>query len=121
MINLTERKNIMETFENLIPELHKKHYFKEDNENSTISVYSSTIHGNHATVKLNHNTGQAIFIFKNTAVIPITVENDPIYNANQKIKATMIELEEFNQLSYAILGKLKTIAIRRPQHDKYRP
>lgn len=53
----------METFENLIPKLHKKHYVKENTTNQTISIYKNNRYSLSATVMLNHDTGQALFIY----------------------------------------------------------
>lgn len=51
----------METFENLIPELHKKCYFKDDTTDQAISIYKNNKYGLSATITLNHNTGDALF------------------------------------------------------------
>ena len=51
----------METFENLIPKLHKKHYIKENTTDQTISIYKNNRYNLSATIMLNHDTGQALF------------------------------------------------------------
>lgn len=96
----------METFENLIPELNKKHYFKENATNQTISIYKNNRYGLSATITLNHNTGQAIFTFRYLPIMPFKLERDPIPNADQNAITVIEELETFNQMIYVTVNKL---------------
>lgn len=96
----------METFENLIPELHKKHYSKEDTTSQTISIYKNNRYGLSATVTLNHNTGQAIFTFRYLPIMPFKLECDPIPNADQNADTVIEELETFNQIIYVVVNRL---------------
>lgn len=96
----------METFKNLIPELNKKHYFKENTTDQTISIYKHTKHSLSATVMLNHNTGDAIFTFRYLPIMPFKLECDPIPNANQNANAVIEKLETFNQMIYVAVNRL---------------
>lgn len=96
----------METFENLIPELHKKHYVKENTTNQTISIYKHTKYGLSATITLNHNTGQALFTFRYLPIMPFKLERDPIPNADQNADTVIEELETFNQMIYVAINRL---------------
>ena len=96
----------METFENLIPELHKKHYSKENTTNQTISIYKNTKYNLSATVMLNHNTGQALFTFRYLPIMPFKLECDPIPNANQNADTVIEKLEAFNQMIYTAINQL---------------
>lgn len=96
----------MKTFENLIPELHKKHYVKENTTNQTISIYKNNRYGLSATVTLNHNTGQAIFTFRYLPIMPFKLECDPIPNADQNANTVIEELETFNQIIYVAVNRL---------------
>lgn len=96
----------METFKNLIPELNKKHYFKENATDQTISIYKNNRYGLSATVMLNHNTGQALFTFRYLPIMPFKLECDPIPNADQNANTVIKELETFNQMIYVAVNKL---------------
>mgnify|MGYP001787912020 CR=1 FL=1 len=96
----------METFENLIPELHKKHYSKENTTNQTISIYKHTKYGLSATVILNHDNGKAIFTFRYLPIMPFNLERDPINDADQNTDTVIKELETFNQMIYVAIKKL---------------
>ena len=96
----------METFENLIPKLHKKQYVKENTTNQTISIYKHTKYDLSATITLNHNTGQAIFTFRYLPIIPFKLERDPIPNADQNADTVIEELETFNQMIYVAVNRL---------------
>lgn len=96
----------METFENLIPKLHKKQYVKENTTNQTISIYKNNKYGLSATIMLNHNTDQAIFTFRYLPIMPFKLERDPIPNANQNADTVIEELETFNQMIYVTVNRL---------------
>ena len=96
----------METFENLIPKLNKKHYFKKDNNNQAISIYKNNKYGLSATITLNHNTGQALFTFRYLPIMPFKLECDPIPNADQNANTVIEELETFNQMIYVAVNRL---------------
>ena len=96
----------MENFENLIPKLNKKHYFKKDNNNQAISIYKNNKYGLSATITLNHNTGQALFTFRYLPIMPFKLECDPIPNADQNANTVIEELETFNQMIYIAVNRL---------------
>ena len=96
----------METFENLIPKPHKKHYVKKDTTDQAISIYKHTKYSLSATVTLNHNTGQALFTFRYLPIMSFKLERDPIPNANQNADTIIEELETFNQMIYVTVNKL---------------
>lgn len=96
----------METFENLIPKLNKKHYIKENTINQAISIYKHNRYSLSATVTLNHDTGQALFTFRYLPIMPFKLERDPIPNANQNADTVIKELETFNQIIYAAVNRL---------------
>lgn len=96
----------METFENLIPELHKKHYVKENTTNQTISIYKNNKYSLSATVILNHDTNEAIFNFRYLPIMPFKLKRDPIPNADQNADIVIKELETFNQMIYVVVNQL---------------
>ena len=96
----------MENFENLIPKLNKKHYFKKDNNNQAISIYKNNKYGLSATITLNHNTGQALVTFRYLPIMPFKLECDPIPNADQNANTVIEELETFNQMIYVTVNRL---------------
>lgn len=96
----------METFENLIPKLNKKHYVKENTTDQAISIYKNTNYSLSATVTLNHNTGDAIFTFRYLPIMPFKLERDPINDANQNTDTVIKELETFNQMIYVAVNRL---------------
>lgn len=96
----------METFKNLIPELNKKHYFKENATDQDISIYKNNRCDLSATVTLNHNTGQALFTFRYLPIMPFKLERDPIPNTNQNTNTVIEELETFNQMIYVTVNRL---------------
>ena len=96
----------METFENLIPKLHKKHYVKENTTDQAISIYKNNRYGLSATITLNHNTGQAIFTFRYLPIMPFKLERDPINDANQNADTVIKDLETFNQMIYVAVNRL---------------
>lgn len=104
----------METFKNLIPELHKKHYVKENTTDQAISIYKNNRYGLSATVMLNHNTGDTIFTFKHLPIMPFKLECDPIPNADQSANTIIEELETFNQMIYVAVNRLT----KRNSHPK---
>lgn len=96
----------MKTFENLIPKLHKKHYFKENATDQTISIYKNNRYSLSATVILNHDTNEAIFTFRYLPIMPFKLECDPIPNADQNADTVIKELETFNQIIYVAVNRL---------------
>lgn len=96
----------METFENLIPELNKKHYFKKDTTGQPISIYKHTKYSLSATVILNHDTNEAIFTFRYLPIMPFKLKRDPIPNADQNANTVIEELETFNQMIYVAVNRL---------------
>ena len=95
----------MESFKNIIPELHKKRYVKEDTTDQPISIYKHTKYNLSATVILNHDTNEAIFTFRYLPIMPFKLECDPIPNANQNADTVIEELETFNQMIYVAVNK----------------
>lgn len=106
----------METFENLIPKLHKKFYVKKDTDDQTISTYSNKFYDLSATVILNHKTGEVTFTFKYIPIIPFKLERDPIPNADQKADDVISELQIFNQIIYAAIRRLTKCNTRHHKH-----
>lgn len=96
----------MESFKNIIPELHKKHYVKEDTTDQPISIYKHTKYNLSATVILNHDTNEAIFTFRYLPIMPFKLECDPIPNANQNADTVIEKLEAFNQMIYVAVNRL---------------
>lgn len=96
----------METFKNLIPELNKKHYFKENATDQPISIYKHTKYSLSATVILNHDTNEAIFTFRHLPIMPFKLVCDPIPNANQNADTVIEKLETFNQMIYTAVNRL---------------
>lgn len=66
----------METFNNLIPALAKAHYFKENNaaKDEGIVSYSNADLGFPAIVDLNHDTGDVVFTYGQSQIMPIKLE-----------------------------------------------
>ena len=110
-------------FKNLIPALKKQRYFKEDSavKDQGVVSYTSTALGNHATVTLNHDTGDVVFTYTSKGVLPVKLERFAISDADQQADAVMIELDEFNQLARAVSGSLSNINVRRSDHRKPYP
>lgn len=108
----------METFDNLIPKLHKKFYFKEDDNNQTISTYSNIRYSMSATVKLNHITGEVIFTFRYIPIMSFKLERDPISNANQNADTVIQELKIFNQMIHAAVNRLTKLNTRYHNEQK---
>lgn len=110
-------------FKNLIPALKKQRYFKEDSavKDQGVVSYTSTALGNHATVTLNHDTGDVVFTYTSKGVLPVNLERFAISDADQQADAVMIELDEFNQLARAVSGSLSNINVRRSDHRKPYP
>jgi hypothetical protein len=96
----------VETFKNLIPKLHKKHYVKENATDQTISIYKHTKYSLSATVILNHDTNEALFTFRYLPIMPFKLERDPIPNADQNADTVIEELETFNQMIYVAVNRL---------------
>lgn len=106
----------METFDNLIPALAKAHYFKENTaaKDEGVVSYSNADLGYPAIVDLNHDTGDVVFKYGQSQVMPITPERFKITDANEHVDAVLAELNDFNHLARAVIGTLSFIDAQRP-------
>lgn len=106
----------METFNNLIPALAKAHYFKENTaaKDEGVVSYSNSDLALPAIVDLNHDTGDVVFKYGQSQVMPITLERFKITDADQHVDHVLAELKDFNHLARAIVGTLSFIDAQRP-------
>lgn len=106
----------METFDNLIPALAKAHYFKENTaaKDEGIVSYSNAHLGIPAIVDLNHDTGDVVFKYGQSHVMPIKLERFKITDADQHVNHVLAELNDFNHLARAVIGTLSFIDAQRP-------
>lgn len=106
----------METFDNLIPALATINYFKENNaaKDKGIVSYSNAHLGFPAIVDLNHDTGNVVFTYGQSHVMPIKLERLKITDADQHVDGVLAELKDFNHLARAVIGTLSFIDAQRP-------
>ena len=106
----------METFDNLIPALAKAGYTKENNaaKDKGIVSYNNADLGFPAIVDLNHDTGDVVFKYGQSQVMPIKLERLKITDADAHIDFVLAELKDFNHLARAIVGTLSFIDAQRP-------
>lgn len=108
----------METFDNLIPALAKAHYFKENTaaKDEGIISYKNSDLGFPAVVDLNHDTGDVVFTYGQSQIMPITLERLKITDADQYVDHVLAELKDFNHLARAVIGTLSLIDAQRSNH-----
>jgi hypothetical protein len=106
----------METFDNLIPALATVNYHKENNaaKDEGVVSYSNAHLGFPAIVDLNHDTGDVIFTYGQSQIMPIKLERLKITDANEHVDFVLDELNAFNHLARAIVGTLSFIDAQRP-------
>ena len=106
----------METFNNLIPALAKAGYTKENTaaKDEGVVSYSNSDLGVPAIVDLNHDTGDVVFKYGQSHVMPINLERLKITDANQHVDRVLAELNDFNHLARAVIGTLSFIDAQRP-------
>lgn len=106
----------METFNNLIPALAKAHYFKENNaaKDEGVVSYRNSDLALPAIVDLNHDTGDVVFTYGQSQIMPIRLERLKITDADQHVDHVLAELKDFNHLARAIVGTLSFIDAQRP-------
>lgn len=106
----------METFNNLIPALDKAGYAKENNaaKDEGVVSYSNAHLGFPAIVDLNHDTGDVVFTYGQSQIMPIKLERFKITDADQHVDAVLAELNDFNHLARAVIGTLSIIDAQRP-------
>lgn len=108
----------METFDNIIPALAKAHYFKENTaaKDEGVVSYSNADLGFPAIVDLNHDTGDVVFTYGQSQIMPIKLERLKITNADQHVDFVLDELKDFNHLARAVIGTLSFIDAQRSNH-----
>lgn len=108
----------METFDNLIPALAKAGYTKENNaaKNEGIVSYTNADLSIPAVVDLNHDTGDVVFKYGQSQVMPIKLERLKITDADRHVDAVLAELKDFNHLARAVIGTLSFIDAQRSSH-----
>ena len=106
----------METFDNLIPALATVNYHKENTaaKDEGIVSYKNSDLGFPAVVDLNHDTGDVVFKYGQSQVMPIALERFKITDADQHVDHVLAELKDFNHLARAIVGTLSFIDAQRP-------
>lgn len=106
----------METFNNLIPALAKAHYFKENTaaKDESIVSYKNSDLGVPAIVDLNHDTGDVVFTYGQSQIMPIKLERFKITDADQHVDHVLAEFKDFNHLARAVIGTLSVIDAQRP-------
>lgn len=108
----------METFDNLIPALAKAHYFKENTaaKDESIVSYKNSDLGFPAIVDLNHDTGDVVFTYGQSQIMPIKLERLKITDADKHIDFVLDELNAFNHLVRSVIGTLSFIDAQRSNH-----
>lgn len=106
----------METFDNLIPALAKAHYFKENTatKDEGIVSYKNSDLALPAIVDLNHDTGDVVFTYGQSQIMPIKLERLKITDADRHVDDVLAELKDFNHLARAVIGTLSFIDAQRP-------
>ena len=79
-----------------------------------MSSHTVTHIGFPAIVDLNHDTGDVVFKYGQSHVMPIKLERLKITNADQHVDHVLAELKDFNHLARAIVGTLSFIDAQRP-------
>lgn len=108
----------METFNNLIPALAKAHYFKENNaaKDEGVVSYRNSDLALPAIVDLNHDTGDVVFTYGQSQIMPIRLERLKITDADQHVDHVLAELNAFNHLVRSVIGTLSFIDAQRSNH-----
>lgn len=108
----------METFDNLIPALATVNYRKENNaaKDEGIVSYKNSDLGFPAIVNLNHDTGDVIFAYGQSQVMPIKLERLKITDADAHVDFVLDELNAFNHLVRSVIGTLSFIDAQRSSH-----
>lgn len=108
----------METFDNLIPALATVNYHKENNaaKDEGIVSYSNAHLGFQAIVDLNHDTGDVVFKYGQSQVMPIKLERFKITDADAHVDFVLDELNTFNHLVRSVIGTLSFIDAQRSNH-----
>lgn len=106
----------METFDNLIPALATVNYHKENNaaRDEGIVSYKNSDLAFPAVVDLNHDTGDVVFTYGQSQIMPIKLERLKITDADQHVDFVLDELKDFNHLARAVIGTLSVIDAQRP-------
>lgn len=106
----------METFNNLIPALAKAHYFKENTaaKDEGVVSYRNSDLALPAIVDLNHDTGDVVFTYGQSQIMPIKLERLKITDADEHVDFVLDELNAFNHLVRSIIGTLSVIDAQRP-------
>lgn len=105
----------METFDNLIPALAKAGYTKENNaaKDEGIVSYKNSDLALPAVVNLNHDTGDVVFTYGQSQIMPIKLERLKLTDANQHVDGVLEELNAFNHLVRSVIGTLSLIDAQR--------
>lgn len=108
----------METFNNLIPALAKADYTKENNaaKDEGVVSYSNADLGVPAIVDLNHDTGDVVFKYGQSQIMPITLERLKITDADAHVDFVLDELNAFNHLVRSVIGTLSFIDAQSSNH-----
>lgn len=108
----------METFDNLIPALATVNYHKENNaaKDEGVVSYRNADLGFPAIVDLNHDTGDVVFIYDQSQIMPIKLERLKITDADQYVDHVLVELKDFNHLVRSVIGTLSFIDAQRSNH-----
>ena len=105
----------METFDNLIPALATVNYHKENNaaKDEGIVSYKNSDLAFPAVVNLNHDTGDVVFTYGQSQIMPIKLERFKITDADVHVDFVLDELNAFNHLVRSIIGTLSLIDAQR--------
>jgi len=108
----------MESFNNLIPALATVNYHKENNaaKDEGIVSYSNADLGFPAIVDLNHDTGDVVFTYGQSQIMPIKLERLKITDADVRVDFVLDELNASNHLVRSIIGTLSFIDAQRSNH-----
>lgn len=108
----------METFDNLISALATVNYRKENNaaKDEGIVSYSNAHLGFPAIVDLNYDTGDVVFKYGQSQVMPIKLERLKITDADAHVDFVLDELNAFNHLVRSVIGTLSFIDAQRSSH-----
>lgn len=108
----------METFNNLIPALAKVGYTKENNaaKDESVVSYTHADLGIPAVVNLNHDTGDVVFTYGQSQIMPIKLERLKLTDADQHVDGVLAELKDFNHLVRSVIGTLSFIDAQRSSH-----
>lgn len=108
----------METFDNLIPALATVNYHKENTaaKDEGVVSYRNSDLGFLAVVNLNHDTGDVVFTYGQSQIMPIKLERLKITDADQHVDHVLAELDAFNHLVRSVIGTLSVIDAQRSNH-----